>query len=394
MSTTTGPELNVQDYVKDLSTKQAKAAADASRKTGSTLDKNQFMTLMVTQLKYQDPLNPSDNQQMAAQMAQFSSLEALQNMQTSMADLGKSITASVEKQGSTNQALSTTSATTLIGNTVRVRRDAMEHSGSSAEILVNGAAGSELAIVDSSGKDVFTIPLDGTNKDGSKILDANGDGSVSWDGKDQDGKAVMSGAYSLVVRDAATGKETGYAFDEGVVTGVGTDDQGTVLRTDAGKFHLTDLLQAYGGEAATSANGTGNTASSISLIGREVKIRDSTGTFSAAKGETEWKFTATAGSTGQILDSAGNVLKTFPANSTPADANGARSYTWNGTRDSGATVADGTYFLKVVAPDGKSYGGTTYREETIDAIGFDASGSPLLISGQKAWAYNQLFTVS
>ncbi len=94
------------------------------------------------------------------------------------------------------------------------------------------------------------------------------------------------------------------------------------------------------------------------------------------------------------MDSAGNVLKTFPANSTPADANGARSYTWNGTRDSGATVADGTYFLKVVAPDGKSYGGTTFREETIDAIGFDASGSPLLISGQKAWAYNQLFTVS
>lgn len=393
MSTTTGPELNVQDYVKDLSTKQASTAADASRKTGSTLDKNQFMTLMVTQLKYQDPLNPSDNQQMAAQMAQFSSLEALQNMQTSMTDLGKSISASVEKQGSTNQALSTTSATNLIGDMVRVRRASLEHSGSAADILVNGKAGSELAIVDSSGNDVCTIPLDGTNEDGTKILDTNGDGTVSWNGKDQNGKAVMSGTYSLVVRDRATGSETGYAFDEGKVTGVGTDEKGTVLRTDAGKFHLTDLLQAYGGDPAGSTSG-GNTASSVSLIGRQVKIRDASGTFSAANGETKWNFTASTGSIGQIVDSSGAVLKTFPVNSAPADADGNRSYTWNGSRDSGAAASDGTYFLKIVASDGKSYGGTTFREETIDSIGFDASGSPLLISGQKAWAYSQLFTVS
>lgn len=389
---TTGPQMDVQDYVKNMAAKSAKSSTDASRKTGSALDKNQFMTLMVTQLKYQDPLNPSDNQQMAAQMAQFSSLEALQNMQTSMSDLGKSISSSVERQTSTNQALSTTSATTLIGNTVRVKRSSLEHSGSATDISLNAKAGSELAIVDGAGKDVCTIPLDGTNDDGTNILDSNGDGTVTWNGKDQDGKPLLSGTYSLVVRDRATGRETGYAFDEGTVTGVGTDDQGTVLRTDAGRFHLTDLLQAYGGSKDTSAKGA--SADPVSLIGHHAKIRDTSATFSAAAGGATWKYTATAGSTGQIMDSTGTVLKTFPAGSMSADSDGGRTYTWDGTGEKGTTVPDGTYFLKIVASDGKSYGGTTYREETIDSIGFDASGAPLLISGQKAWAYSQLFTVS
>ncbi|HNY30444.1 MAG TPA: flagellar hook capping FlgD N-terminal domain-containing protein [Fibrobacteria bacterium] len=392
MTTTTGPELDVQDYLRKVSSNTSKAATDSSRKTGSSLDKNQFMTLMVTQLKYQDPLNPSDNQQMAAQMAQFSSLEALQNMQTSMSELGKSITSSVEKQGATNQALSTTSATTLIGNTVRVKRSSLEHSGSASEIMVNATAGSELAIQDSSGKDVCTIPLDGTNDDGSKILDSNGDGAVTWNGKDQDGKPLLSGVYSLVVRDKSTGRGSGYAFDEGTVTGVGTDENGTVLRTAAGKFHLSDLLQAYGGSTAAGDLGTG--ASSVSLIGHTAKIRDNSASFSAAKGEATWKYTATAGSMAQVLDSSGNVVKSFSATSMAPGADGGRTFAWDGALADGTTAADGTYYLKIVSSDGKSYGGTTYREETIDSIGFDASGSPLLISGQKAWAWSQLFTVS
>lgn len=51
-----------------------------TRAPGSTLDKDAFMMMLVTQMKNQDPMNPMDNSQMSAQMAQFSSLEQMQNM--------------------------------------------------------------------------------------------------------------------------------------------------------------------------------------------------------------------------------------------------------------------------------------------------------------------------
>ncbi|MDF2612686.1 MAG: flagellar hook capping protein [Clostridia bacterium] len=52
----------------------------SERTTQSALDKDAFMNLLVTQMKYQDPLNPMDNQQMMAQLAQFSALEQMSNV--------------------------------------------------------------------------------------------------------------------------------------------------------------------------------------------------------------------------------------------------------------------------------------------------------------------------
>lgn len=51
--------------------------AAAKKTNNSQVDKNEFMTLLVTQLKNQDPLNPMDSQQFAVQLAQFSQLEQL-----------------------------------------------------------------------------------------------------------------------------------------------------------------------------------------------------------------------------------------------------------------------------------------------------------------------------
>ena len=61
--------------------------AALSKQKGSNLDKDSFMLLLVTQFKYQDPLNPMEDKEFIAQMAQFSSLEQLMNLNTSMEGL-------------------------------------------------------------------------------------------------------------------------------------------------------------------------------------------------------------------------------------------------------------------------------------------------------------------
>lgn len=68
---------------------RAAAAVPAARKTGAMqeLGKDVFLQLLVTQLRYQDPLNPQDNSAFVAQMAQFTALEQLQNANAALGRL-------------------------------------------------------------------------------------------------------------------------------------------------------------------------------------------------------------------------------------------------------------------------------------------------------------------
>lgn len=57
----------------------------APQQDNSKINKDQFLQLLVTQMKYQDPLNPMGNEQMLAQLAQFSSLEQMSNLNDNLA---------------------------------------------------------------------------------------------------------------------------------------------------------------------------------------------------------------------------------------------------------------------------------------------------------------------
>lgn len=58
----------------------SESSQEKERKVGSQLDKDDFLLLLVTQMQYQDPLQPTDNTQYVAQLAQFSELEQMQNL--------------------------------------------------------------------------------------------------------------------------------------------------------------------------------------------------------------------------------------------------------------------------------------------------------------------------
>ena len=91
----------------------SETSQETEKKTGSALDKDDFLMLLVTQMKYQDPLEPESNTEYVAQLAQFSSLEQMQNL---------------------NSTATNTSAYTLVGKQVRI----IETSNTGAENEVQG----------------------------------------------------------------------------------------------------------------------------------------------------------------------------------------------------------------------------------------------------------------
>ncbi len=65
-------------------TSQTGNANGKSQASGSTMDKDSFLQLLVAQMKYQDPMEPTSNTEYVAQYAQFSELEAMQNLSSNM----------------------------------------------------------------------------------------------------------------------------------------------------------------------------------------------------------------------------------------------------------------------------------------------------------------------
>ncbi len=102
-----------------------------TRNTGE-LGKDDFLNLLVTQLRYQDPLNPTDDKEFIGQMAQFSALEQMQNLNTSFAAtkayslIGRNITAAIQDE-------TTKETTEVSGNVTSVKA-----SSGSYYVVVNG----------------------------------------------------------------------------------------------------------------------------------------------------------------------------------------------------------------------------------------------------------------
>lgn len=69
---------------KIVETESQNSLKNASKTNGSNMDKDAFLQLLVAQMKYQDPLEPTSNTEFISQYAQFSQVEQMQNMAGSM----------------------------------------------------------------------------------------------------------------------------------------------------------------------------------------------------------------------------------------------------------------------------------------------------------------------
>jgi len=197
----------------------------------SELSQEDFFALLTTQLAQQDPFKPLDNTEFVAQMAQFSSLESLQAMQTSFSDLATAM--------SSNQALQ---ASALVGRTVLVPSNVASFDGATAVdgmvAISSDATNGQLRIEDEAGQLIRTIDLGDLTK---------GPNSFSWDGLDDNGSVVAAGFYKMSVTGDVYGKETNlptgvYARVDSV--NLGGSQGGIFLNLDGlGSVSLDDVSQ-------------------------------------------------------------------------------------------------------------------------------------------------------
>ena len=163
-----------------------KSASDYMKQT-TGLNKDDFMKLFVAQMKNQDPLAPQDSSAMVAQLAQITQVEQSYNANTNLKSLLSAINSS-----------SNMSAASFIGKTVMAQGSQVNLTpGSPAQINFNLASAAnqvQVQIQDSNGRTVRTL-TSGTAP--------AGDGSLAWDGKDNNGVALPAGQYSFSVAGLA-----------------------------------------------------------------------------------------------------------------------------------------------------------------------------------------------
>ena len=109
-----------------------RANVQNGRKSSHELGKDDFLTLLVTQLQNQDPTEPMENTEFISQMAQFSSLEQMTNMSNSFGKLASYITSSEATSTLGKKVELNIGDTTTIGTVAGVSR------GENPQILVNG----------------------------------------------------------------------------------------------------------------------------------------------------------------------------------------------------------------------------------------------------------------
>jgi flagellar basal-body rod modification protein FlgD len=211
--------------------KSSSSTSTSSTSNKNTLGKEDFLKLLVTQLKNQDPLNPSNSTEFTAQLAQFSSLEELTNLNTSM---DKMVTA-------TNNSTKT-AALDMIGKEVTYVNSTFTYDKSPVQLgyTLDGAASQvQLLIQDSNGQPVKT--LIGTDL-------TKGNHTLTWDGKNSNGNAMPSGTYKVIIQAKGIDSEGVAAspFIRSMVSGVDLSSAGTViLNTNAGDIDFSKILGVF-----------------------------------------------------------------------------------------------------------------------------------------------------
>jgi flagellar basal-body rod modification protein FlgD len=231
--TTISPLLAHSSMRKDASLSSLDALASATAgSSGTTTDpgadaSDRFLTLLVTQLKNQDPLNPLDNAQITSQLAQISTVSGINKLNDTVATLAASFAA--------NQYLQSAG---LVGHDVVVAGNDLDLRGSASGGVTLGAAADtvSIAVTDASSALVRTIALPPQSA-GTQFF--------TWDGKTDAGATAPDGHYTFTTTATAAGKPVqADALHVARVEGVVAGSNGTTLQLPNGvQIALAQILE-------------------------------------------------------------------------------------------------------------------------------------------------------
>ena len=159
--------------------------AATTAKKADTLGQADFMRLMTEQLANQDPLKPLSNSEFVAQLAQFSTVQGISDLNTTVNGFTASLTGDQVLKGAS-----------LVGHSVVVPSEslALPASGKATGLVMSSGAGKvTFEITDASGVVVDTIEADAT-----------GETAFSWDGVKANGERAPEGTYSIKATHTAT----------------------------------------------------------------------------------------------------------------------------------------------------------------------------------------------
>ena len=166
----------------------ARSTQQIAQDQTKVLGKDEFMELLTVQLQHQDPLDPMNNEEMIAQLAQFSSLEQLENMNANLES-------SINLDLMLTQVLNNTAAAGLIGKTV-VAVGNMVALDDADVVPINFDLASDahrvvVTVYDENGTAVRTIEAENLQ---------SGRNDVSWDGTGTNGSRLSEGTYTFEVQ--------------------------------------------------------------------------------------------------------------------------------------------------------------------------------------------------
>jgi len=219
--------VNVNDPT-NTGVQKTTASGDLTSSSASDLQSS-FLTLLVAQLKNQDPTNPMDNAQLTSQLAQISTVSGIEKLNTTLG--------SISGQIDNSQSLQ---ASNLIGHGVMIPGSVVlagsDTDGKASTTpfgveLTQAADKATATITDSTGKVVRTLDL------GSQTAGVH---TFTWDGTASDGSTVPDGAYSVSIAASTNGTQlVAQPLQFALVQGVTKGSSGNLL--DLGTYGTTTL---------------------------------------------------------------------------------------------------------------------------------------------------------
>lgn len=200
------------------------------REPKKDLDKDDFLSLMITQLKNQDPLSPMNNNEFIAQTTQMSSLEQLINIAKLM-----------EKQNTQSTESQLLSGASFIGKNVSYNGNSFSLKDGSANIkfyLDNAADKVKISIYNEGGAVVATGEFDNL---------PSGLNTIPWNGKGIDGTQLPDGyyTYTLKAKDKDGNEVSAIQISSGKVTGVTVKDGKLVFNVNGSPVAADTVKEVF-----------------------------------------------------------------------------------------------------------------------------------------------------